>query len=270
MNLTFEDESNNASTILRRIRTIAVLALILCSLSGTAVFAQDAVPTEILQRTLFIKVGDEGGTAFKVDRNGKLYLVTARHMVAGLPISGATIQIWQSDKWVDYKTVKTLFPVSDDVDIAVLETDEKVSQPFQIQMAPRNSGGVTFGQQVWFLGYPYGLGSHLIGPQQGSWAEFPFIKRGTMSAIDSSNPNAIVLYIDGFNNPGFSGGPIVYWDFSGRVYEVLGVVKGYREDTAKVMVNGKRVDTAILVNSGILVGYSILHAIDAMDAEQKP
>ncbi len=56
------------------------------------------------------------------------------------------------------------------------------------------------GQQVWFLGYPYGLGSHFPN------GEFPFIKRGTMSAIDSTNPHAVVLYVDGFNNPGFSGG----------------------------------------------------------------
>jgi hypothetical protein len=37
-----------------------------------------------------------------------------------------------------------------------------------------------------------------------------------MSAIDARNPEAVVLYIDGFNNPGFSGGPIIYWDTTGR------------------------------------------------------
>ncbi len=33
-----------------------------------------------------------------------------------------------------------------------------------------------------------------------------------MSAIDATHPDAVVIYIDGFNNPGFSGGPIVFWD----------------------------------------------------------
>jgi hypothetical protein len=256
------------ATIARRIRTIALLPFILFLLSGTAIFAQDAVPKEILQRTLFIKAGDEGGTAFQIDRNGKLYLVTARHVVAGLPTTGATIQVWQSDKWADYKTIRTLFPASDDVDIAVLETDEKVSQPFQIQIAGKTSGGPTFGQPVWFLGYPYGLGSR-IKTAQGDYAEMPFIKRGTMSAIDASNPQAVVLYIDGFNNPGFSGGPILYWSFSDQNYKLLGVVKGYKEDTAKVLLNGKHVDTQLLVNSGILIAYSITHAIEAIDADQK-
>jgi len=86
-----------------------------------------------------------------------------------------------------------------------------------------------------------------------------------MSAIVATNPDAVVLYIDGFNNPGFSGGPIVYWDFTKHAYRILGVVKGYKEDTAKVLVNGEHVDTQLLVNSGILVGYSISHVIQAIE-----
>lgn len=70
----------------------------------------------------------------------------------------------------------------------------------------------------------------------------PFIKRGTVSAIDGSKPEAVVLYIDGFNNPGFSGAPIVYWEFTKRAYRILGVVQGYRNDTAKVLVNGQQID----------------------------
>ncbi len=52
----------------------------------------------------------------------------------------------------------------------------------------------------------------------------------------------------------------------------MGVVKGYREDTAKVIINGQHVDTNILVNSGILVGYSITHAIQAIEQskDQRP
>ena len=83
---------------------------------------------------------------------------------------------------------------------------------------------------MWFLGYPYGLESRFADNKT-----IPFIKRGTMSAIDASNKEAIVLYIDGFNNPGFSGGPILLWDFTKHVYAIIGVVKGYREESAKVV-----------------------------------
>jgi S1-C subfamily serine protease len=246
----------------KRFRGITVLASIFFLVFVSDVFAQDAVPTEILQRTLRIKVGNGTGTAFTIDYQGKLYLVTAKHVVAGLPQSGATIQVWRSDKWVDYKTVKTFYPPSSNVDIAVFETGEKALQPFQITGA-QGKEGPTFGQQVWFLGYPWGLGSRF------SNAQLPFIKRGTMSAMDATDLNAVVLYIDGFNNPGFSGGPIVYWDFSSHAYRILGVVQGYKEDTAKVLVNGVHVETSLLVNSGILVGYSIAHVFQAIDQDKK-
>ena len=88
-----------------------------------------------------------------------------------------------------------------------------------------------------------------------------------MSAVDARDKSSIVLYIDGFNNPGFSGAPIVYWNFDKRVYRLLGVVQGYKEDTAKVLINNEHVNTALLVNSGILVGYSIEHAVQAIKQE---
>ena len=106
------------------------------------------------------------------------------------------------------------------------------------------------GQPLWFLGYPFeGMGSHFT-----DGTDAPFIKRGTMSAVNGDNPDAPLVYIDGFNNPGFSGGPVIYWNISARKYCLLAVVQGYREDTAKTLVNGQQVDTRWLVNSGHPVG----------------
>ncbi len=202
------------------------MAVLLFLLAAPRLQTQDAVPIEILERTFFIKVGDQAGTGFTIDHNGIMYLVTARHVVKGLPNEGGVIQIWRSDKWEDYKTLRTLYPPSDKVDIAVLETNEKADKPYEIR-PQEGQEGMTFGQPVWFLGYPFGMGTTL------SNAHFPFIKRGTASAVDASDPKALVLYIDGFNNPGFSGGPILYYDFRTHAYRIAGVVEGYREDTAR-------------------------------------
>jgi S1-C subfamily serine protease len=229
-------------------------------------FAQDAVPTEILLRTQFIKGPSEEGTAFTVDYKGKVYIVTARHVVAGVPMQNATIQEWRDGEWKDYRTVKTIYPSSSDVDIAIFETTETVDKPFSI--SAYSDTGATFGQQVWFLGYPFGIFTHGATGDNTSLVA-PFIKRGTMSAIDATNRDAVVLYIDGFNNPGFSGGPIVFWDFTKRTYEILGVVQGYREDAAKVLINGRHVDTQILVNTGILVAYDIRPAMKAIEASNE-
>lgn len=244
-------------TIPQKSFLVGLLAISSFAVVLTPVVAQDAVPGEILQRTLFIKSGEEAGTAFKVDYKSKVYLVTARHVAAALPVEGGKIQVRQLQQWTDYKIVKKILPSSDQVDIAVLQTEETVSKPYEITWSDKDS--VTFGQQIWFLGYPYGLGT------QFSNAEIPFIKRGTLSAIDASNHDAVLWYIDGFNNPGFSGGPIIYWDFNEHAIRILGVVKGYKFENAKVLVNGVEQDTNLLVNSGILVGYSIKHAFDAIE-----
>jgi hypothetical protein len=43
------------------------------------------------------------------------------------------------------------------------------------------------------------------------------------------------------------------------------VVQGYKEDTAKVLLNGVHVATQLLGNSGILIGYSINHVVEAIE-----
>jgi hypothetical protein len=243
-------------------KTLTLLIISACISLVSVALAQDAIPMEILQRTMLIKIGNMYGTAFKIDHEGKIYVVTARHLVAGVPEIKATIQVWEQ-AWKDYHTVRTIFPSSPDVDIAIFETEERISQPYTIKPESAETGGTTFGQQVWFLGYPWQIGTDWSG------GKLPFLKRGTMSAVDATNLDAVVYYIDGFNNPGFSGGPIVYWSFSKHVYGVLAVVKGYKEDTAKVLINGEHVDTRLLVNSGILIGYSITHAMKAIEESEK-
>ncbi len=198
---------------------------------------------------------------FMLDHKGKLFFVTARHVAAALP-DRPKFQLWIKDAWQDYEAVRKILPSNPDVDIAVLETGEKAEHPFLIAPSSGNEGP-TLGQQVWFLGFPFG--DTAMTSRMGDQS-LPFMKRGTISAINATKPDAVTLYIDGFNNPGFSGGPIVYWDFTAHAYRLLVVVQGFRNDTAKVLVNGQQLDTNVLVNSGILTGYDIKHAIQAIDA----
>ena len=246
----------------RRLTRLLALGFLLSIASAS--FAQDAVPIEILNRTIYIRTPAGSGTAFKIDRQGKVYLVTARHMVTGVPATGATIQVRTSGVWGNYKITKIVFPKSADVDIAVMGTGETVAQPYAIAVASGDEGP-TFGQTVWFLGYPLedGLSIRTKG------GDFPFIKRGAISAVDATNPDAVLWYVDGMNNHGFSGGPIVYWDFKTHAYKILAVVEGFRYEAADANVDGVTGRSNVLLNSGILVSYSIQHAIDAIDATLK-
>lgn len=85
-----------------------------------------------------------------------------------------------------------------------------------------------------------------------------------MSAIDFSNKDAIVLYVDGHNNPGFSGGPIVFWDKKIKKFKIGGVIKGYRHEKSKIVDNDLDTGLQTYTNTGIIIGFSIKHAVDAI------
>lgn len=233
--------------------------LVVCFAALSMAHSQEGPPNEMLARTAEIKVGNVSGTGFLFDYGNKRYFVTAKHVVKDLKDNG-TLQVQKPDGWKDYTIGKILLPPCGDADIAVLETHEAIDKPYEVVSGEGNES-VILGQAVFFIGYPFGL--HSMSDKY----EFAFIKRGTMSAVDARDKNSIVLYIDGFNNPGFSGAPIMYWNFDKRAFRLLGVVQGYKEDTAKVLINNEHVNTALLVNSGILVGYSIEHAVQAIKRE---
>ena len=56
------------------------------------------LPNYVIQRTLKIRRGESQGTAFTIDRAGRQYLVTARHVVDGI-VSGESIDLWHEGQW---------------------------------------------------------------------------------------------------------------------------------------------------------------------------
>jgi S1-C subfamily serine protease len=235
--------------------------LCLFAILGIA-FAQNGVPFAFLRSTFLIKVGVIEGTAFAIQYRGRQYLITARHVVRGLPARDASIDYFRKGMWKALP-VTVVTPKNPDVDIAVLVPSEDIASQEDARFAELTFKGARVGGDVYFFGYPYGLhslnGSDIV----------PFVKKGAMSAIDGTDDSAVVLYVDAFNNEGFSGGPIAFFDAGSNTWKIAGVVQGYLPERAKVRVGRQNVDTNTLVNSGILVGYSIQHALEAIDEASK-
>lgn len=219
--------------------------------------AQNVPLVDILYQVFEIRHGNTMGSSFVLKYKGKSYLITARHVVEGLPNKDAEVEILRDGYWNKLR-VAILVPKNPEVDIAVLQTRVEV-MPTALDTTPESNDALV-GQQVYFLGFPFELHS-LVGAHR-----VPITKSGTLSGNDSADPSAVVWYIDGFNNPGFSGGPVIFWDRAQNKWKILGVIKGYRPEPAKVLIGGKEVDTTILVNSGILIAYDIEHALQAIDA----
>ena len=213
-----------------------------------------SITTNILQRTFQFSFGEDQGTCFTIDYDNRQYMVTARHLVEPITDS-ATIRIKHEKIWKDCP-VNLVGHGEGEVDISVLAAGIQISPKYPL---PPTSAGLVLGQDVYFLGFPYGLTSE-IGELNQNFP-LPFVKKATMSAMDF-NPN--LFFLDGHNNPGFSGGPVVFSEVGklGAQLSVAGVISGYRFRKEPVYLEGKRTPLEFKYNTGIILVYGIKHATD--------
>lgn len=245
-----------------------LLALSLALLLASSARAQ--VPTSnVLYRVLRIKTPTQTGSAFTIEVDGKQYLITARHLLKGFGGQGE-VDLWIEGRWSRFPA-RAIYPSKEQVDIAALDLGRPVTITFPLTAS---SGGLTLGQQVYFLGYPHGLGTSASAPVPPGFGEIPFLKSGIVSALDDRDPQANLLYLDGHNNVGFSGGPIVFWHPESASFRVAGVVRGYRNEALPVLKKKKLDDPEAQAyndlytraNSGIVIGYDIRHIVEAIRA----
>jgi hypothetical protein len=84
---------------------------------------------------------------------------------------------------------------------------------------------------------------------------------------DGTKDDELIL-LDGLNNPGFSGGPVVGPDMFSpftnvRAQKLIGVISGYRNDNIPLNVNGQSVDNAsVAANSGIIIAIPFVRATE--------
>jgi hypothetical protein len=253
------------------VRTRALSALLVLFLAPGVAWAQ--VPTSnVLYRVLRIKTATQTGSAFTIEVDGKQYLITARHLLNGFGSEGE-VELWIEGRWSKVKA-RAIYPSKAAVDIAALDLGRPVTITFPLIPS---SGGLTLGQQAYFLGYPHGLGTSRAEPFPAGFGELPFLKSGIVSALDDRDLEASVLYLDGQNNPGFSGGPIVFWHSGSGSFRVAGVVRGYRNEALPVLKRkdlgdpGAKAHNDLYTrsNSGIVIGYDIRHIVEAIRAANR-
>lgn len=246
----------------------ALLATLIVTVAGAVAWAQ--VPTSnVLYRVLRIRAGAGTGSAFTIEVDGRQYLITARHNLEGFGAEGE-VDLWIEGRWTR-SPARAIYPAREVVDIAALDLGRPITIAYPLAAT---SAGLTLGQQVYFLGYPYGLSTSDSGPAPPGFGRIPFLKSGIVSALDSSDPEANLLYLDGHNNPGFSGGPIVFWHAGSGSFRVAGVVQGYRNEALPVLKRRDlddpnaeaHNDLYTRANSGIVIGYDIRHIVDAIRA----
>jgi hypothetical protein len=205
--------------------------LISALLSFAAIPTPAQMTSNVVERVLLVRVGTETASAFTIDVDGKQYVLTAKHFVDKLAANDF-IEYSRAGKWI--RLPVQIFKCDDPTDIAVLVAPYQLTTVFEF---PIDTSKISYGQDVYFLGFPYGI--TLNGTNVNGTLPLPFIKRATYSGTFPLNPerHSVLLLLDGYNNPGFSGGPIVYKDpFSQSLdYKLLGVVSGFQPELTDVM-----------------------------------
>ena len=150
---------------------------------------------------------------------------------------------------------------TNDADIAVLKTELQLSP--DLPMEP-TLDAATLGQDAYFLGFPYGLRSE-AGDLNRRFP-FPLVKRGCISAIVTDDKGLQEVTLDGHNNPGFSGAPVVFSrPGSARPsYQVGAVISAYRSQPEHILHKDTPTGLIYRSNTGIVICHSIKHATDVI------
>jgi len=120
------------------------------------------------------------------------------------------------------------------------------------------SAGMFVGQDVAFWGFPYGL--YTEGKINNNFP-IPFVKRAIISGFGNGDR---FIWLDGINNPGFSGGPVAIYDEATKRRKIIAVVSGFLSAEEAVRYHGQPTDLQSENNTGLIKCWTIDNALDAI------
>jgi S1-C subfamily serine protease len=214
------------------------------------------ITSNVLRRVFHIAYQGSTATGFTLDIDEKQYLVTASHVLGNNPNDVISLSIMHNEQWHPVQA-RLVGNAPYDSDIAVLSLPQILTNcgnPLPI------AEECSLSQEAYFLGYPLGTGMQLGAVH--NFYPMPFVKRAIVSAFNTGG-RPLMYYLDGINNPGFSGGPVVVRDPKTREFQVLAVISGYRMVHRPIHYNGETVTGLVFgENSGIINSVGVLHARD--------
>ena len=212
-----------------------------------------SVTANILQRTFRIRYNGNTGTCFTIDVAGGRYLITAKHVVESIR-DDAVVDLFHNGHRLPMR-VRLVGHGAGHVDVTVLAPQELFGASHSLKLT---TAGLELAGDVYFLGFPYGLGME-VKTELNAGFPLPLVKKAAVSALGLEDGP---LLLDGHNNPGFSGGPVARRGKKGEQI-VIGVISAYRYDRYRVRdAMGYETAQTYDTNTGIIIAHDIRCALE--------
>ncbi|WP_447897835.1 S1 family peptidase [Stenotrophomonas sepilia] len=205
------------------------------------------ITNNVYSRVFQLKVGHSTGTIFVMEHEDRQYWVTAKHVISDWDRE-QPLDVMRSDGWWQIRL--RLVGEHQSADVAVLAANFAV----KVYEAEASMKNFAISQEVFFLGFPFGWSAHVPAHVNREFP-LPFIKRAIVSAVcPAVAGEREMLILDGHNNPGFSGGPVVFEDKwqPGSGLRIAGVVSGYRFEPEDVFAGEKPIGAYVKANTGLM------------------
>jgi hypothetical protein len=228
------------------------------------------IPGEILQSVCLIRpTRNTTASCFLITISHKAVFVTAKHLFPnGINNSNISFDLYRNDGWQNCPGQLYLHS-NKSVDVAIITTDlPRVENPYDVE-----DSKYFVSQDCYFLGFPYGMKLDDNKPKEqqiNSGFPIPFVKKAIISSFLTDANNVRNIYLDGHNNPGFSGGPVVVKNLRSTKFKmrIIGVISGYRNHINEITTPLGKIQTT--ENSGIVVSHSIKHVYEILQGNNLP
>lgn len=213
------------------------------------------ITNDITSRVFQCRNTAKSATCFSILEEWKIYYITAKHFLEN-PATQWWIEIFYKNQWK--KSVLKNVKHSSVSDISIFTIDWEIT----IFETAVGMNWLVYGQDIYFLWFPY---KYLMNiGELNRWFPFPLVKGWIISWMFFDKPWT-PLFLDGHNNPWFSGWPIVFKNTETWKIQIGGVVSGNLDEKKPIYTwrsESKDANLHIQENSWIIVGYSISNALD--------
>lgn len=214
-----------------------------------------------------INFNQQIGSATLLRLFDKTYVCTAAHVISGAHV-GDNLGVELNSGWA-YSQVEEIHLSSTGLDVAFIALSE-ISEGGLPK--DRLDQSIVIGQPVMYCGYPLNMSTNI--PGLGLSHPVPLFRQGLVSGRISESGIELFL-VDGFNNAGFSGGPIFKNGERAGEPKLFAIVSGFKFDAPspvlKRLPNGE-FETAgdywVRPNSGFVISIGINDALKSCFGEE--